>query len=430
MAFRSLALSLANSCLIAGTSSLCLAMVNDPLSNWGAEPYGADLRNAWSLTSGNSDQVVAVLSTGIDLSHEDLRLWKDPTTNFASIKESIDGFNAFNETSRNPPADDFGLGTHEAGVIAAIGNNALGITGVAHSAEVMPVKVYQIAADNTIQTSQAHIIDGIDYVIRKKREGNNVVAIASSFNTLVDVGGALHAKIQEAGSEGILFVSASDDTATDIDSQPVYPASYTLPNLITVSSYFASGDFYSPSPFSSFGPQSIDVAAPGEVILSTWAGNGYQNWAGGSTSAAFVAGTAALVNDVAPNLSPAEVRQIILESVEVRPELDGLVGTSGILDAFAAVTQAVDVTTGDYNADGTIDSLDYEAWRVAYGTEGESLAEDGNGDGIVDAADYAIWRDAFAASGTAVPEPATNALVVLAASLSTGFRRDGAKRCS
>ncbi|MCA9241190.1 MAG: S8 family serine peptidase [Planctomycetales bacterium] len=398
------------------TPAVCLALPNDPFPNWGNEVYGANLNNAWDLSTGNSDQVVAVLSTGVNLTHSDLNLWKDESPFFSSIFESQDGFNAFNTTGRNPPADDHGIGTHSAGVIAAIGNNGIGASGVAYNAQIMPVKIARVVSGGALQWSIDNLIAGIDYVIRKKQEGNNVVAIHSFWNFSSDPGRLLEAKIMEAKEQGILYVNSAGDSALNIDQHPIYPASYDLPNLITVSAYYGSEELIQSSPFSNFGSTAVDVAAPGEIVQNTWIGNnGYQIWAGTSASAAYVAGTAALIEDLSPGIPPDEIKKLIRNSVNVRPELAPFVSTSGFLNAFEALRLLEAESHGDFNGDGSVDAADYTVWRDGLGTE-------------YTAADYQTWRDNYGATAANLaavntPEPFTLTLVALACVGLVGRRR-------
>lgn len=385
---------------------------NDPLDdNWALDAfYGTNARDAWDISTGSSSVIVALLGTGVDLNHEDLspNLWKDPSSSFASIKESRDGYNAFNVSVRSPPADDHGIGSYVAGIIGAKGNNGKGISGVAWNVGLMPVKIARHIGGNTLQTDLAKTIEGIDYVIRKKRQGHNIVAIHSFFNFSADSSNSLRNKIIEAGNEGILFINSAGDEGANLNSISRVPATFNLSNQISVGSYFgifnpsrsphfSDADY---SPFSNFGTQKVHLAAPGEVIRSTWINNGYQYYAGTLSSAAYVAGAAALAKSKNNALTAVQIKDLLLSKARVYSELSTRVITSGVLDINQALKSLRVLPPGDYDQDGDVDGQDYLVWQRSYGQTGANLPADGNKDGRVDAADYVIWRDNYGSTAS------------------------------
>lgn len=377
---------------------------NDPFENWGVGPVvGIDAFQAWRTSTGSSDIVVAVIGSGIDLDHPDLvaNLWSDPSGNFTT-GESVRGFNAFSNTL---PEDDFGFSTHEAGIIGARGDNNIGAQGVNWQVQLMAVKVIRLVSGNTITTSLDALIRGLGYIIKKKQQGNNIRVVQSNW-LAPGTSTALQQQISQLNSLGILFVSTAGDNSSDLDTQRFIPASYNLPNVLTVGSYFGSftaqSSFIDYSPFSNFGDQTVHVAAPGEVIWSTWIGGGYQSWAGGGTAAAFASGTAALLASIDNTLTAGELKDLIVNNAKPFPEFNGLTITGGAVNAGNAVEAIAPepVLNGDYNCDGTVDVSDYQLWRSTFGSQPEDsrCTADGNGDGRVDAADYTVWRDNLGAT--------------------------------
>jgi subtilisin family serine protease len=209
----------------------------------------------------------------------------------------VNGWNFFDETSQVfDPAntDNERHGTQIAGIIAAVKDNGKGIAGIAPAAKIMPLKVFN---NGTAYTSD--IIEAIQYA-----ESAGAKIVNCSWGS-VSNNPALEEAIRNSD---MLFVCAAGNSGTDIDTNNVYPASFELPNIITAASVNKNGML---SGFSNYGAISVDVAAPGENIMSTLPGNVYGEGNGTSMAAAFVSGP----DDLAPGqalrsflFSPHEVR--------------------------------------------------------------------------------------------------------------------------
>ncbi|MGH9880786.1 MAG: S8 family serine peptidase, partial [Pyrinomonadaceae bacterium] len=145
---------------------------------------------------------------------------------------------------------------------------------------------------------------------------------------------ALEEVIRTANDAGILFVAASGNATTNTDRRPHYPASYALPNVISVAALDRNDQL---AQFSNFGAKSVHIAAPGKDILSTWLGNEYEEHSGTSMATPVVAGVAALVISAHPNLSVTQLRSVLLKSVDKLPALEGKVSTGGRINAAKAV---------------------------------------------------------------------------------------------
>jgi len=262
---------------------------------------GADIDavEGWDITTGSSNVVVADIDSGIDYNHPDLKnnLWKNPgeipnnriDDDGNGYIDDVYGIDTVNNDS--DPFDDNGHGTFTAGIIAAEGNNNIGIAGVCWHCKIMAVK----ALDSNGIGYDSTIIEAINYIINMKKKYHiNIVAINASLGgygndeILKDV-------IKAAGDAGILFIAAAGNESNDNDINPLYPASYDLPNIISVA---ASNSSDSLASFSNYGKATVDVMAPGVNVLSTYydsSGAGYAFADGTSVAAPFAAGVAALV---------------------------------------------------------------------------------------------------------------------------------------
>ena len=278
---------------------------NDP--EWATQSsYLAPLRldRAWDLSKG-AGVVVAVVDTGIDLSHPDL------------AGQIIAGWNVL--APGTLPQDDNGHGTMVAGIIAARTNNALDVVGIAPGAKLMPVKVL----DNNGSGSDADIATGINWA---RTHGANVInlSLGGAFDDPV-----LATSIQQAISAGIVVVAAAgNDGAENVD----YPAAD--PGVLAVSATDHSGGLAS---FSSYGWR-IDVAAPGYDITSTALGSTYTTESGTSFASPIVAGVAALVRSQHPTWTVTQVDDRIRDTARDvgPPGVDPAFG-HGLVDPLAAL---------------------------------------------------------------------------------------------
>jgi thermitase len=296
---------------------------------------GADISamQAWAVTTGDDDIVIAVLDSGVAYDHEDLanNIWKRPAnvqsyqdSDFGVVEDEL-GYNAINNSG--DPFDDNGHGTHCAGIIGAEGGNNIGITGVNWKVKIMALKFMNAGGFGTTKDA----IEAINYVIDRKKAGVNVRVISASWGS-TQHSRALNDVIQKANAAGILFVAAAGNASTDNDRQPHYPSSYA--NVISVAALDRSDQLAS---FSNYGAKSVLIAAPGKDILSTWLGNDYEEHSGTSMATPVVAGVAGLVLSANPNLSVSELRELLLKSVDKVPSLSGKVSTGGRINAAKAV---------------------------------------------------------------------------------------------
>jgi subtilisin family serine protease len=263
-------------------------------------------QRAWSLGRGGA-VTVAIVDTGMDLAHPDLQanLW----TNAREVPgngidddgdghvDDVHGWDFANADA--DPSDDNGHGTHVAGIVAARGDNGIGVTGVAWRARIMPVK----AVDQHASGTSSAVAEGIRYAAER---GARIILLALAGS---EPGAFLEDAVRAASDAGALVVCAAGNGGRDVDVQPAFPASFSYPNVISVAATRRDGSL---SPLSNYGRATVDIAASGEGIMSTAAGDGYERRSGTSMAAATVAGALALMSASAPQLTADELRGALL----------------------------------------------------------------------------------------------------------------------
>lgn len=302
---------------------------------WGMEKINAPA--AWDMTTGSAEVVVAVIDSGIDVNHSDLKgnLWVNTLElngrpgvddDGNGIVDDIHGYNAI--TGGGDLTDEVGHGTHVAGTIGAAGNNGLGVAGVNWNVRIMTCKFLAASGGGTA----AEAIDCLHYVAQMKRRGVNIVASNNSWGG----GGysrALHDAI--AAQKDMLFIVAGGNDGTDSDVTPTYPASYDLPNLVAVA---ATTPADSLATFSQYGRHSVHVAAPGSAIYSTAPGNSYATHSGTSMATPHVTGLAALIKSARPSADWRGIKNLLLTGGNPLPALAGRTVAGRQIDAFGSLT--------------------------------------------------------------------------------------------
>lgn len=285
---------------------------NDPsyASQWHLPKVNAD--DAWDDTMGDPSVIVAVLDTGVDYSHPDLQgqLIRGPSY--------VTGVAASD--------DDHGHGTATAGTIAANINNSLGVAGVAPKCRVRVSKILDSTNWGSYSWWAAAIINAAD-------AGVDVISMSCGGTSS---SATLQSAVNYAWNKDVPVIAAAGNTGgTTLN----YPAACT--NVVSVSAT-TSGDAL--AGFSSRGT-TIDIAAPGSGILTTSRGGGYASWSGTSFACPIVAGGAALVRSINPNLSASEVVAILKDNANSNSPYDTATSFGdGLLDIDAAVIAAAAAT--------------------------------------------------------------------------------------
>ncbi|MHC4179503.1 MAG: S8 family serine peptidase, partial [Planctomycetota bacterium] len=335
------------------------ATPTDPLYSelWGLNNIGQsggtpdadiDAPEAWDVSTGSGNTVVAVIDTGVDYTHEDLsqNMWinggefdglpgVDDDGN--GYVDDIYGYDFANHDG--DPMDDHGHGTHVAGTVGAVGDNGIGVAGVNWNVRIMAVKFLE--ADGTGTTSAA--VEAINYAVSQGATISN-----NSWGGNEPFSQALYDAIAAAGDADHVFVAGAGNGLFGIiplnnDDIPFYPASYNLDNILAVAATDHNNQL---AGFSNYGATSVDLAAPGVDILSTTPNNSYGTMSGTSMATPHVAGVVALVRDLYPDLTYTEVIDSVLGSVVPNPVLAGKTVTGGELnaaDALPATQQEIQV---------------------------------------------------------------------------------------
>jgi hypothetical protein len=311
---------------------------NDPLewTLWGLNntgldngTIGADISalKAWQLTTGNSNVVVGDIDTGIDYLHPDLvpNLYYDP--NGCTGNDDCWGLDAVGDGDMY---DYVGHGTHTAGTIGAVGNNGIGVSGVNWSVTLLPCKFLSAGGDGG---SDSDAIACLDYMATMKDSGYNIVATNNSWG-----GGspsqALYDAIQAQIGYGILFIAAAGNNGADNDLLGEYPATFDLPNIISVA---ASDRTDQMATFSDYGVHTVHLSAPGVGTVSTYPPETYEMLSGTSMATPHVTGVAALLAAYDSTLDWRAIKNRILAGGDDVPALAATI-TGKRLDAYGALT--------------------------------------------------------------------------------------------
>jgi subtilisin family serine protease len=305
----------------------------------GTADVDIDAEEASAITQGDPNLVVAVIDDGVDFSHPDLkdRAWLNPGES-GSGKETngvdddgngyvddVNGWDFFHKDKTVHDTDDF-HGTHVSGTIAASANNQ-GVVGVAPNVEIMALK---FIGPNGGLTSDA--ILAIEYAAKKGAKISN-----NSWG-----GGGYSQSLKDAiAASGMLFVTSAGNGGADRvgdnnDVTPQYPASYDNPNILSVAAINNQGNL---AYFSNYGPNSVDISAPGVDILSSIPGGSWAFYNGTSMASPHVTGAAALVGSKTPSFlpRPLDLKKALMDTGKSVSSTAGKTMTGKMVDANAAL---------------------------------------------------------------------------------------------
>jgi subtilisin family serine protease len=331
--------------------------VNDTANGfYGLKKIQADL--VWAAphnNTGSSSIVVADIDTGVKYTHPDLagNMWVNPgeipgnavDDDGNGYVDDVHGIDAFNHDS--DPMDDNGHGTHTAGTFGAVGNNGpdyltgTATVGVNWTVGILACKFLDANGDGT----DAGAIECLNYITMMKNRGVNIRVSNNSWGGYRDTAApfpqALKDAVDAAGNAGILNVFAAGNDNVNIETFPHDPASFDSPSIVSVA---ASRENDGKATFSNFGTTSVDLAAPGVLIPSTWIGTdyscfgslcGYAKLDGTSMATPHVAGAAALLL-AGSNVSVAGLKALLLNNVDTLTQWSTRVATGGRLNVFKA----------------------------------------------------------------------------------------------
>ena len=326
---------------------------------------GADIgaTKAWETTTGSKDVVVAVIDTGMDYNHQDL---KDNVFinkgEFGDGKEKngidddgngfVDDWHGWNfaGVSTNDPMDDNSHGTHVSGTIGAKGNDGIGVAGVNWNVSILPVKFLTGEGSGTL----ADAVQAIQYATKMHA---NIMSNSWGGGGYTQ---AMYDAIVEAKNAGILFVAAAGNDSQDADGSPHYPANYQVDNVIAVA---ASTNRDTLASFSTFGKHTVHIAAPGNNILSSVPGNNYDTFSGTSMATPHVSGAAALLWSTDMKMTYADIKDRLIRSRDFVPTLARKVASAGRLNIYNAINgiyppspEPAESDWRDFDAGQTIES--------------------------------------------------------------------------
>jgi PKD repeat protein len=298
---------------------------------------------AWDVTVGSAEVVVAVIDTGINYNHADLKdnIWINPNEIAGNGKDDdsngyIDDIHGINAITNSGDPMDTGHGTHCAGTIGAKGNNGIGVVGVNWNVRIIGCKFMSSSGG-----SNSDAIKCLDYLLALKQKGINIKASNNSWGgdpydqVMLDA-------INANGQAGILFCAAAGNNGTNNDTTPFYPSSYVSDYLIAVANT-GSNDLLSSS--SCYGAVSVDLAAPGESIYSTY-GSSYLPLSGTSMACPHVCGAAGLIASRFPNLTAVQLKNLIMDNVDKISSMTGKCVTGGRLNVYKAISNGPAIIAG------------------------------------------------------------------------------------
>jgi subtilisin family serine protease/subtilisin-like proprotein convertase family protein len=332
--------------------------IGQTLANGQAGTAGADINveGAWDISVGSRDVIVGIIDTGVDYNHPDLapNIWNnnaevagDGIDNDGNgYVDDIRGFD-FGEFDNDPMDDPTvgGHGTPVAGLVGAVGNNGQFGTGVNWLVSLLPLKIAN--AGGGLSTSA--IVAAHDYVTDLRQRGVNVAVTNNSYGAFLpafyddqpDGSNAERDAIERYINSGGIFVASAGNNGQDVDNSgnAAFPASYSIPGIISVAALDPNGDL---AGFSNFGATRVQVAAPGQIIYTTStngaaAGGGATSFFGGtSASGPIVAGAAALLKAIKPSASAVEIREVLINTSTPIASLSGKVQSGGIINVTSA----------------------------------------------------------------------------------------------
>ncbi len=301
----------------------------------GRRDADADVDGAWRRSSG-SGQVVAMVDSGINFEHEDLRgvVLRNPGESGSGREGNrrdddgngyVDDWRGWDFTGPgdgdNRPADYNGHGTHTAGTVAAEANGR-GVVGVGRNARIVPLRITDARGLGKL----SDMVRAFDYA---GRLGIPIVNVSVS-------GNSTSRALREAMARhpNTLYVTSAGNSARDVDANPQTPCAETSPNVVCVG---ASTNREQMARFSNYGDRSVDLFAPGLHVVSSYRGGGYDYLSGTSMAAPHVAGALALMRERAARRGGPSLKAALLRGTDRRAAYSRRSASGGRLNAARAV---------------------------------------------------------------------------------------------
>ncbi len=294
---------------------------------------------AWDIETGNENVVVAVIDTGVDYNSPDLEgnVWTNEAEKNGEAGVDDDNNGVIDDihgasfvdalAPKGDPMDDHGHGTHCSGTIGARGDDGKGIVGVAWKTKIMGVKFLSAGGSGTLEGA----VEAINYATKM---GAKVISNSWGGGGFSQ---ALFEAVQKSHEAKAIFLAAAGNESNNNDSSPTYPATYDVPNVLSVAAIDNKGQLAS---FSSYGKNKVHVGAPGVNVLSLTT-NGYESWSGTSMATPHVSGIAVLLAARFPEMSGVEIKERIISTAKPDRFLNKKVASGGVANAFTALTNTI-----------------------------------------------------------------------------------------
>lgn len=310
------------------------ALNNTGKNNWANAPAGEDVKalDAWKITKGSNDLIIAVLDSGVEVHHPDIA--ENIYTNLAEKNGQagvdddgngyIDDVHGFDFAYNDPVTEDvLGHGTHVAGLIGAR-HNSIGIAGIMNNVQILPLKFL----NNERKGDTKHAILAIDYAIKM---GAKIINGSFSATSPSDV---LQKAIQAANEKGILYVTSAGNSKNDNDKNPVFPCGFDVPNIVCVGASNPKGTLAS---FSNYGKSYVDVFAPGTMIVSITPDDKNMWKSGTSMATPIVAGALGLLLSEFPGMDVQTAKARLMETSDNKENFKE-VGIAGRVNIYRLLT--------------------------------------------------------------------------------------------
>ena len=298
----------------------------------GTAGFDIGAEQAWDITTGNKDVIVAVIDTGVKYDQPDLapNMWVNEAEKNGAPGVDDDGNGYIDDVygynfvaNTGDPMDDHGHGSHCAGTIGGKGNDSSGVVGVNWDTRIMAVKFLSGDGSGTLENA----VKSIAYATKMGAK-----VLSNSWG-----GGGFSQELKDvidaSNAAGTVFVAAAGNSSANNDTANAYPASYDVPNIIAVAAIDNRGTL---ATFSSYGKRKVHVGAPGVNVLSVTT-KGYEAWSGTSMATPHVSGIAALLWGHETGLTHLQVKERILTTAVRISGLKNKVSTGGLANAWTAL---------------------------------------------------------------------------------------------
>lgn len=327
-----------------------------------------DAPEAWATRTDAPNVVVAVLDSGIEATHPDLsaNLWVNsgeiPGDSIDNDNNGyVDDIHGASMINGGVPVDDVSHGTAVAGVIGAVGNNSVGVSGVAWDVNIMAVKVGDA---NGIAASD--IVEGLDYAVMNGAKILNI-SIGGPFSKALDDG------LAALSGQDVIVVASSGNSYRNTDIEPGFPASHDYPHIVSVGAIDHDGLLAN---FSNAGKRTVDLFAPGvDIVTTDLTQNGsYTTISGTSFSAPTVCGILALMQEHAPARTTRELAYLVFSSVDTDTSYQNACATEGRANLDSALQAAGAATPVN---DNFANASTMTRYRPVFGSNRGATAETG-----------------------------------------------------